>query len=97
MARIYFKQRNESCNTEWTVYGSYCEEEITNDGDFLALVHDITNHADEDHLKYSDYQTYIEPESVTEITKEEYESVISKLASVEDLYDKADEIMKSLL
>lgn len=97
MARIYFKQRYETAKVEWTIYGSYCDEAITTNGDVLALMHEVSNNADLDHLEHSVFREYIVLEEVTEITKEEYESVISKIASVEDLYDKADEILKSLL
>lgn len=97
MARIYFKQHHESCNVEWTVYGVYRDKQLTSDGDVLVKVHDITNNADLDHLEYGVYEEYIVPEEVTKITKEEYESVISKIASAEDLRDKVDEILKSLM
>lgn len=97
MALIYFKQRNGSSNVEWTIYGTYNDAMITSDGDVRALVRDITNLRENEHLEHSAYRTYIVPEEVTEITKEEYESVISKIASAEDLRNKADEILKSLM
>lgn len=97
MARIYFKQHHESCNTEWTSYGSYCEDDLTKWGDACVIQHDITSNSEKDHLEWSKNREYIWPGEVTKINKEEYESVISKIASVEDLYDKADEILKSLL
>lgn len=97
MALIYFKQRHESANIEWTTYGTYCDKQITSDGDVCVKVRDVTKHAGLDHLEHSVYRAYVFPEEVTEITKEEYESVICKIASVEDLRDKADEILKSLL
>lgn len=97
MKLIYFKQHCESGNDEWTVYGTYCDEAVTTDGDVCALVHGITNENRKDHLEYCEYREYIELEKVTEITREEFGAALAKLASVEDLYNKADEILKSLM
>lgn len=97
MALIYFKQRFETAKVEWTIYGSYCDEAITTDGDVCALVREVTNNADLDHLEHNVFREYIVPEEVTEITKEQYESVVVKINTAEDLWTKADEILKSLL
>lgn len=97
MGRIYFKQHFESGNVEWTIYGSYCDYEITTDGDIRVLVREITSQADLGHMEYSVYRMYIVPQEVTEITKKEYESVVVKIDTAEDLRYKADEILKSLL
>lgn len=97
MARIYFKQHHESNTTEWTSYGTYCEDDLTEWGDACVNVYDITFHSGQNHIEWSAYREYICPDEVTKITKEEYESVISKIATVEDLYDKADEILNPLI
>lgn len=97
MERIYFKQHVESGNVEWTIYGSYDTDKMEKEGDVNVIVHDITKDNEKDHLEYSVYRTYIFPENVTKITKEEYETTIAKLTSTEDLRAKADEILKSLL
>lgn len=97
MARIYFKQHIESNTNEWTIYGTYCEDDLTELGDVCVNVYDIAFHSGQDHMEWSEYRDYIRPDEVTKINKEEYESVISKIASVEDLYDKADEILKPLM
>lgn len=97
MARIYFKQHLEDNEWEWTLYGSYCEDEITPEGDVRCSVHDVTREYDADHLKFYLYKMYIDPSEVTVITKEEFESVVAKIKTAEDSWTKADEILKSLL
>lgn len=97
MARIYFKQHVESGNVEWTIYGSYDTDKMEKEGDVSVIVHDITKDNEKDHLEYSVYRTYIFPENLTKITKEELETALAKLISTEDMRYKADEIMKSLM
>lgn len=97
MERIYFKLRNESARCEWTIYGTYTDKDRKPEGDILCLVHDITKDNEKDHLEHSVYREYFLPEDLTEITREEMETALAKLASTEDLYNKADEILKSLL
>lgn len=97
MERIYFKQHVESCNIEWTIYGSYDTDKMEKEGDVNVIVHDITKDNEKDHLEHSVYRTYIFPKNVTKITKEELETALAKLISAEDMRYKADEILKSLL
>lgn len=97
MERIYFKQHVESGNVEWTIYGSYDTDKMEKEGDVNVIVHDITKDNEKDHLEYSVYRTYIFPENVTKITKEELATALDKLMTTEDLRAKADDILKSLL
>lgn len=97
MDRVYFKLHNESANVEWTIYGTYTDKNRKPEGDIFCLVHDITKDNEKDHLEHSVYREYFLPEDLTEITREEMETALVKLASAEDLRYKADEILKSLL
>lgn len=97
MELIYFKQHVESGNVEWTIYGTYTDKDRKPEGDILCLVHEITYYQKKDHLEHSVYRAYFLPEDLTEITSEEMETALAKLTSTEDLYNKADEILKSLM
>lgn len=97
MERVYFKQHCESGNDEWTIYGTYTDKDRQPEGDVLCLVHEITYYQEKDHLEHSVYRAYFLIEDLTEITREEMEAALAKLTSMEDLYNKADEILKSLM
>lgn len=93
----YFKQHFESGNYESTIYGKYKENDITPNGDVLCVVDDVDNDDDWEHIQHTIYQTYIEPDEVTIITEEEYQAVINKLREADGYYDKADEVLRTLL
>ena len=97
MARKFFTKSYETCNVQWTIYGSYCEDEIRPEGDVRCYVHDVTREHGEEHMCYNLYEQYIEPKHVVELTKEEFESAVAKIRSAEDLWHKADKILESLL
>lgn len=92
----YFKQHFESCYSEWTIYGCYSDHDIQREGDILCNVIEVRRE-DNKHLIHEVYKEYVEPDEVTEITKDEYISVINKIQETNDYYYKADEILKSLI
>lgn len=97
MEKKFFKQHFESCNREWTIYGSYDESDITPNGDILCVVDDVENDSDNEHIQHTIYQNYCEPDEITHISEDEYNAVINKLREADGYYDKADEVLKSLI
>lgn len=93
----YFKQHFESCNREWTIYGQFEDSDITPNGDFFCVVDDVEIDPGCDHIKHTIYENYCEPDKIELITEEEYTAVCNKLREVDKLYDKADEILKTLI
>ena len=97
MKKKFFKQHFESGSHEWTIYGSYDEGDITLNGDIRCLVDDVDSYPGNEHIQHTIYENYCEPDEVTHIDKEEYNTVINKLRKADGYYDKADEVLKTLL
>lgn len=97
MEKKFFKQHFESGSHEWTIYGCYEEKDITPRGDILCVVDDVDSDPDNEHIQHTIYQDYCWPDEVTHITEEEYNAAINKLREADGYYDKADEVLKSLI
>lgn len=97
MEKKFFKQHFESGSREWTMYGCYDELDITPNGDIRCLVDDIENDSDNEHIQHTIYVLHCEPDEVTHISKDEYNTVINKLRKADGYYDKADEVLKTLI
>lgn len=97
MGKKFFKQHFESGSREWTIYGCYEEKDITPQGDILCVVDDVASNPDNEHIQHAIYQNYCEPDEITHISEEEYNAVINKLREAEGYYDKADDVLKSLI
>lgn len=93
----YFKQQFESCNSEWTIYGCYSDHDIQRESDVLCEVHEVQREENKEHIGHNVFKEYIEPDEVTLITEEEYQAVINKLREADGYYDKADEVLKTLI
>ena len=77
---IYFMQHLESCNSEWTIYGCYSDNDIQPEGDVLCEVHMVQRESDKNHLEHDVIKEYIEPDEVRFITKKEYLAVMENFA-----------------
>ena len=94
---IYFMEHHESCNSEWTIYGCYSDNDIQPEGDVVCEVHIVQSESKKDHLEHDVCKQYIEPDEVTFITKKEYLAVMKKLQQAEDYHNMADEVLKTLI
>ena len=97
MEKKFFKKHYESGSHEWTIYGSYEEEDITPLGDVMCVVDDVDSDADKEHIEHTIYQEFFEPDEVTYISEDEYNAVLNKLREADGYYDKADEVLNTLL
>ena len=61
------------------------------------MVDDVENDSDNEHIQHTIYQVCCEPDEITHISEEEYNAVINKLREADGYYDKADEVLKSLI
>ena len=94
---IYFKQHYESCNSEFTMYGCYSDNDIQPEGDVVCEVHIVQGDSDKDHIEHDVCKQYIEPDEVSFITEKEYLAVINKLQQAEDYYNMADKVLETLI
>lgn len=97
MEKKFFKQHFEGDGHEWTIYGCYDETDITPQGDILCVVDDVDSSTDDEHIRHTIYQNYCDPDEITHISEDEYNAVINKLREVDGYYNKADELLKTLI
>lgn len=91
----YFKQHRESGDTEFTIVGSYTQENITEHGDLLCQC-DIIEHRYK-RYSYDHIHEYLELDEIEEIDFAEYTRIKNTLAMCEQLKDVMDKLLSSIL
>lgn len=91
----YFKKHYESCDHEFTLVGSYTQEDITEIGDILCKC-DIIELSDKKY-SYDQITEYLELDEITEIDFAEYNRIKNTLSLCEKLQDVIDKLLISIL
>ena len=97
MEKKYFKKHCEGATLEWTIYGEYDTNCITDFGDILCVVNDVTIDPSANHIRHSVYKDYVELDEIEHISAYDYYYALSQIEVAEALYTKADELLKMLV